>query len=363
MGEGEAAVAGAGAGAASDTDATTTGVAKEVEMPVFGGLASAGGAGPYASSSSAMTDLLRQSTTTASREHDEFMDRLKQARAKEAQGEPAPADAHAHADSVAADDVPEIGGPPVRKVVGTSTSTTTTTSASVSVSAAGDVVPPVLLRDDEVPLHWKPTASVAKKTADEWPRDLESRRGRFGVLTIIHDNDSPTDSPTYMEAAGLEPLIVLWGIEFEEVEAAKTFVKAEMGPWCPDFTLDVVDKYEWLYPTEIDPDLLNEEHRTMHAGFDKEVNSVMQRRKETLKQTAEARAAAASHHVSLQETNINSVPDYRDVHTATRPAMALNGPVVQLDRAGNALSEAPSSTTTTTAPRSGAEEVDSLPEL
>ena len=107
----------------------------------------------------------------------------------------------------------------------------------------------------------------------------------------------------------------------ETVEVAKEFLLKRISPWCPDLVLDVVDMYEWLWPTEVDPDAVTEQHRTQHAGFDKELNTVMSTRKKTLEVAAEAREQAAASGTLLREDNLNAIPDISSVVDGRRSGM------------------------------------------
>lgn len=149
----------------------------------------------------------------------------------------------------------------------------------------------------------------------------------------MEDTDRKEDDMRYPDAAGMEPAIVIFGPEFESKEAAEKFIKTEVGPWCTDLVLDAVDMYEWLWPTEVDPDAITEEHRTSHAGSTGEQNKIMKQRKKTMEQTAEARATAAALKFPLKEVNANAVelPDVREVIAKTKPGMYLTGPVMQYD--------------------------------
>ena len=234
------------------------------------------------------------------------------------------------------------------KARGVDTETAAKTVAR-DVSDGGGVAATETLWKGDLPSHWKPQASgttadgvadatgvAAPVTAGEWPRELESRHGRHVCITFIDDMDKPEDSPAFPDAAGMEPMMVLFGGEFEDVEAAKANAKNDIGPWCTDLTIDVVDMYEWLWPTEVDPDKMKEEHRTANAGYTKEANMIETQRKKTLALTAEARAHAAAKSITLRETNANeaSLPEIDDAVTALRNGMFLHGEVVQLDNDG-----------------------------
>jgi hypothetical protein len=199
-----------------------------------------------------------------------------------------------------------------------------------------------LLRED-LPAHWKASSVAGARrgqTADEWPRDLESRHGKFVVISYVDDIDTPEEDPMYPEAAAMEPIVVIFGGEFETEGKARDYLVKEISCWCTDLDLDVVDMYEWLWPTEVDPDALNEEHRTSNVGFTKELNTVMKQRKRTMETTAEARAQAALAGVPLHETNANDMelPDAADVIKATRPGMWVTDEgVTQYDAEGKPI--------------------------
>lgn len=189
--------------------------------------------------------------------------------------------------------------------------------AGVSVASSGSPLEPIW--SGELPSHWVKREGTV--TADSWPRDLEARHGKYGVITFIEDEDEEADSPTYPKAAKREPILFLFGGMHETVEEAKEFMTKRIAPWCPDFTLDVVDMYEWLWPTEVDPDAIEEQHRTNHAGFDKELNTVMTTRKQTMKDAIEARENSANTGVPLRESNVNALPDIGSIVSERRQGM------------------------------------------
>lgn len=198
----------------------------------------------------------------------------------------------------------------------------------------------------ELPAHWKKPSgddAAVPVPAGDWPRELESRHGRHACISFIDDMDKPQDSAAaYADAAGMEPLMIIFGGQHENVEAAKSVAKNDVGPWCTDLAIDVVDMYEWLWPTEIDPDKMNEEHRTSNAGYTKEANMIETQRKKTLALTAEARAHAAAASIPLRETNANSdVPDVDAAVASLTSGMFLQGNVVQLDKDGGVIGGVP----------------------
>ena len=226
------------------------------------------------------------------------------------------------------------------KVCSTETRVNATVTATTTVTATATTTTTETLWQGELPAHWKPSATTdgPPVSAGDWPRDLESRHGRHGCISFIDDLDKAEDSPAYSAAAGMEPMMIIFGGEHEDVETAKSVALNDIGPWCTDLAIDVVDLYEWLWPTEVDPDKLTEEHRTANAGYTKEANMIEKQRKKTLQLTAEARAHAAAASIPLRETNANAgLPDVDVAVSSLRTGMYLQGEVVQLDAAGEVL--------------------------
>lgn len=196
-----------------------------------------------------------------------------------------------------------------------------------------------------LPAHWQPDAERRPRTADEWPLTYRDPHARFMIMAVIEDLTRPEDDPAYAEAAGTEPLIIVFGEAFDELDAAKAHLKKEIAPWCQDLQLDVVDMYNWLWPTEVDPDKLEEEHRTGQAGFTAELNLIMNQRKKTMAQAGEARAAAAARGIALPETNVNEVvPDVGAAMHTYGAGMRLSAPIQQFNADGSAVDDTTTST-------------------
>lgn len=194
-------------------------------------------------------------------------------------------------------------------------------AADLPTVTSADAAPPPPIWSGDLPAHWLKREDGSVVTANDWPRDLESRHGRFVVIAFMDDEDEPSDTPALPQAAKREPIVIVFGGMHESVEAAKDFLTKRIAPWCPDVQLDVVDMYEWLWPTEVDPDAVEEQHRASHAGYDKELNMVMSQRKKTLALAAEARDQSASLGVPLRESNVNALPDIGSVVSARREGM------------------------------------------
>jgi hypothetical protein len=137
------------------------------------------------------------------------------------------------------------------------------------------------------------------------------------------------------EAAGNEPVIIPFGGMYATAKEASAVAEKEIGLWAPDLTLNIVDMYEWLYPTIIDPDAIPERHHTQNSGLAQEQNTVMTTRKKTLELNAEARAATAALGIRLPETNVNE--EIVDMDHVQEPGMYLKGEVQQFDAEGNLI--------------------------
>lgn len=233
--------------------------------------------------------------------------------------------------------LPEFGGAQKTTVLDphavqdpTITEMFTASNVGVGTGAGGpSSAAPNVLWKGELPAHWRDPS--APRNPNSFPRDLENRHGCRVVLTYLDDLDKPEDDPAYPDAAGKEPLFVLFGGEYEN-DAQGTTAAKEIGEWCTDLPLDVVDEYEWLWPTLVDPDKLNEEHRTSGAGLSAEQNKIMKQRKKTMQESATARAHAATLGIPLKETNVNDVVDVSQVVAHTQPGMFLQGEIEQYDK-------------------------------
>ena len=197
---------------------------------------------------------------------------------------------------------------------------------------------PLLSTEETNALGWGNEAGAGTADEDnddilgEWPRDLE-RRASFVNLSIVDDLDVAADSPEFPGAAGMEPLVILFGGIYETEEEAKSAAKDSIAPWAQDLKIDTVCMYVHLFPTEVDPDRVAEEHRTGNSGNDAEMKLVMDQNKLQKKNANKARSEAASRNLCLPETNANAaLPDVDDVVARNRAAMSFAGDVVQLPR-------------------------------
>ena len=101
----------------------------------------------------------------------------------------------------------------------------------------------------------------------DWPRDLE-RRAVFINLAMVDDLDIPEDSPAHPGAAGMEPMMIPFGGAYESVEEAKEAAREEIAPWASEFKVCTISMNGFLWGTEVDPDKIQEGHRTGRRGDD-----------------------------------------------------------------------------------------------
>jgi len=193
--------------------------------------------------------------------------------------------------------------------------------------------PVAVLGEEEVPAAWTAAATDDEDdTVPEWPRDLE-RRASFMNISIIDDLDIPSDSPAHPGAAGMEPMVIAFGAIYENEEDAKTASKDAIAPWARDIKVDTVCMYVYLFPTEVDPDKIKEEHRTGNSGNDAEMKLVMEQNKYQKKIAAKARQEAQNNGASIPEINANAgVPDLDEAVARNKPAISFAGDIVQLPR-------------------------------
>jgi hypothetical protein len=127
-------------------------------------------------------------------------------------------------------------------------------------------------RDDPLATPLSPVLAI--------PRNSEVRMQHFAVVSIISDDDEPDDSKQ-------EPAVLVWGVTETEC-AAKDLIKTDLADEASDVHLDVVAMYEWLYPTEVDPEQIAEEYR------DARLDELMQHRKTESRRVASFRKKCAA---------------------------------------------------------------------
>ena len=152
-------------------------------------------------------------------------------------------------------------------------------------------------------------------------------------ISIIDDLDIASDSPAHPGAAGMEPMIIAFGGIYESEEDAKAASKDTIAPWAQDIKVDTVCLYGYLFPTEVDPDKIKEEHRTGNSGNDAEMKLVMDQNKYQKKIAAKARQEARNNGASIPEMNVNAgLPDVDDAVARYTSALSFAGDIVQLPR-------------------------------
>jgi hypothetical protein len=202
--------------------------------------------------------------------------------------------------------------------------------------------PPAVVAIDDLPAHWKRWTAGAAAGAptliadcnETFPAELSAQRG-VAILSVVLDKDTPTDSPAYPGAAGNEPMCVIFGGVYENVEDAKKVIKEDIQDWATDIPLDAVDTLRWLGPMEVDPDHHpDEEFRTGSRVASEEFNTVMRSQKETLRENKRILTAAEQMGTTIPVTHVNHVPNVEDVFTAHKPVVVVDGTPEQFDAAG-----------------------------
>jgi hypothetical protein len=104
----------------------------------------------------------------------------------------------------------------------------------------------------------------------EISRTIEVRRQTVAVVTMIED----TTPGVLNGLEDPEPIVIVWGC-FEDDKTAKHYIYNTASKFVKDVMLDVVNMYEWIYPSEVAKrvDEIDEEFRNST------LNKVMQARK------------------------------------------------------------------------------------
>jgi hypothetical protein len=150
-----------------------------------------------------------------------------------------------------------------------------TGAGSGSGSVAPLAAPVPLLSAAAIPEHWQ---SREREIDDVWPMKWTDGAG-YAIITVVDDYDLPDDDPEFRDAAGMEPMVILWGGQYDKEEEAKRVIEEEIAPWCDDLTLDVVCKHRLLVPSKVDPDKIEEKGRAGCAEFTNTWNSMLKHNK------------------------------------------------------------------------------------
>ncbi len=176
---------------------------------------------------------------------------------------------------------------------------------------------------DEIPAKWLTDNGQA---VEEWPRDLEVR-GKYACIAIIDDLDVAADTPEFSGAAGMEPVMILFGDMYTDLESGKESIHRRIGPWCKDLDLNLVDMYEWLWPTEVDEDKIEEEHRTGNSANNEELGKIMSSRRHQLQIGAEVQkivdAGGPGATIPIINVNNQDLLDVDNVVAASQPAVYI----------------------------------------
>jgi hypothetical protein len=187
---------------------------------------------------------------------------------------------------------------------------------AAETTGRGKPTPAPLIPTEALPERWKGLAPLEQR---EWPRDLEVRGGGYCCIGFADDLDEPSDDPAYpAEAAGAEPIVVIFGTQFAMEALADKHAKDDISTWCNDFPIDVVNMYDWLDPTNVDPDNIDSKHKAGSATETRELNRIQNRRRANLQEAAKARAENTP--ATLPETNAlrQDLPDLSAAVRSTR---------------------------------------------
>jgi hypothetical protein len=221
-------------------------------------------------------------------------------------------------EEAAASALPDIGG--IETVPAVKTSTPRTVAIDNVFLDRTRAPPPIVASN---PAKWQ----VVQDQTEVYPADQQTRV-RFVPVAFFDDLDLPEDSPEFPRAAGMEPIFFVFGCAFAEEEDAKAAIKEYILPWCTGADVKLVSMYEWLYPTEVDPDSLKEEHRTGNEMMTEELGLVMNSRANQMKmvQQAQQLAGAGGHGQAIPTIYANArnapLPDVDEVLTA--PALLIS---------------------------------------
>jgi hypothetical protein len=212
-------------------------------------------------------------------------------------------------------------------------------AAARAAAEAHETAPPPVVPPSELPSHWQhrhgpggaggPAGPGGPLTADyeeypthEWPADLGTRQGDFAVVSVMDDDDTAADSLSFPEAAGREPLMVVFGGVHKTEDDGKDYAESYLEAWCRDIDLYVVEVQEWLWPTELDPDRVASKARTNTAASTAELNMVLAARKAEQANSQNARDALGS---SLPVRDVSRLPTMDEAAEVYAPPMRIVG--------------------------------------
>jgi hypothetical protein len=216
-------------------------------------------------------------------------------------------------------------------------------AAPIAPRPALVVAPPPILADSAaVPAHWQVRGGALQQQIDDaWPGRWTDA-ARFAIISVTDDYDLPQDDPAFADAAGNEPLLIVWGGEYDDEADAKRALEERIAPWCEDLVLDVVAKHRLLVPSAVDPDKIEEKGRTERSEFSAQLNKILKHNKDERRAVEEVRArrpdiptilaGAAAAAATGAGTGAGAAAPPRPL-----PAISLLGAVQQFDADGNIL--------------------------
>ena len=115
----------------------------------------------------------------------------------------------------------------------------------------------------------------SKRIPNVLSRQVEVRGQRFAVISIMEDND-----PCVLKGMDEnEPIIIIWQC-FDTEDDAKHYIKNTAKEKVTSLHMDIYNMYEWIYPTLLNPDQVQEDYR--NDRLDKIMKSRKSNRKQVM---------------------------------------------------------------------------------
>ena len=187
----------------------------------------------------------------------------------------------------------------------------------------------------------------SKRIPNVLSRQVEVRGQRFAVISIMDDNDpcvqKGMDEP--------EPIIIIWQC-FDTEEDAKHYIKHTAKEKVTNLHMDIYNMYEWIYPTLLDPDQVQEDYR--NDRLDKIMKSRKNSRKQVMqfeefcqsvgqetptiefdvadeKHTTITTPSASTMNVSYSLQSLGSIPEITEETTESHPTEITEEPTTPPD--------------------------------
>ena len=172
-------------------------------------------------------------------------------------------------------------------------------------------------------------------------RSAEVRGQTVAVVTIFEDT-----SPDVLSGQkDPEPIVIVWGC-FENEEVAKRFIYTTLSKFVKDVSLDIVNMYEWVYPTQIADhvDEISEQYR--NPSLNKIMNSRKTQKKAVLSYDEWCKTEGQEPSV-LEISATKATADATEVHTEVKKTEDFDVSVSVNGKHSNSASESADITATT----------------